>query len=94
MTLPLSLALLMALAAVAGVLVSMGLLLLGVVTLLRNKLDKRFDDLEARQDKRFDRLEDGLGKRLDEIEADQKKQFTELKDDMRQVLNAVLGVKQ
>ena len=37
----------MALAAIAGVLVSMGLLLLGVVTLLWNKLDKRFDDLEA-----------------------------------------------
>ena len=54
---PPSPALLMALAAIAGVLVSMGLLLLGVVTLLWNKLDKRFDDLEARLDKRFDRME-------------------------------------
>ena len=67
---PPSPALLMALAAIAGVLVSMGLLLLGVVTLLWNKLDKRFDDLEARQDKRFDDLEARQNQRFDRMEAD------------------------
>ena len=67
---------LMALAAIGGVLVSMGLLLLGVVTLLWNKLDKRFDDLETRQDKRFRELQEQrqedmgrIDKRFDELAA-------------------------
>ena len=38
---------------------------LGVVTLLWNKLDKRFDDLKAEQNRRFDKVD----KQLDKLQA-------------------------
>ena len=86
---PPSPALLMALAAIAGVLVSMGLLLLGVVTLLWNKLDKRFDDLEARQDKRFDQQ----NQRFDRLEDQQNQRFDRMEADIRAIREALLPVK-
>ena len=69
----------MALAALAGVLVSMGLLLLGVVTLLWNKLDKRFDELKAAMKEDRDRLD---------------QRFDRLETDVRAILEAVAPVKQ
>ena len=44
------------LAAVAGALAAWTGVFVTVLMFLWNKLDKRFDDLEARQDKRFDEL--------------------------------------
>ena len=70
---------LMALAALAGMLVSMGLLLLGVVTLLWNKLDKRFDELKAQMKEDRDRG----NRRSDRLETD-----------VRAILEAVASVKQ
>ena len=48
---------------------SIGLLLLGIVTLLWNKLDRRFDDLKADVNRQFDRLEARQDKRFDELAA-------------------------
>ena len=45
---------LMAIAALGGVLVGLLTLVLGVVTLLWNKLDRRFDDLKTDVNQRFD----------------------------------------
>ena len=61
-----------ALAAVAGALAAWAGVIVTVLMVLWNKLDKRFDDFEARQNRRFD-----------ELEARQNKQFDELKAEMR-----------
>ena len=45
---------LMAIAALGGVLVGLLTLVLGAVTLLWNKLDRRFDDLKTDVNQRFD----------------------------------------
>ena len=47
---------LVALAAVAGALAAWTGVIVTVLMVLWNKLDKRFEELEARQDKRFDEL--------------------------------------
>ena len=48
---------------------SMELLLLGIVTLLWNKLGRRFDDLKADVNRQFDQLEARQDKRFDELAA-------------------------
>ena len=95
--LPPSPPMLMALAAVAGVLVTFGLLLLQLAKFIRDgqkaqfdAVNKRLDELKADQNRQFVELKADMR----QIKADQNSQFAELKADMRQVLNAVLGVKQ
>ena len=55
------------LAAVAGALAAWTGVFVTVLMFLWNKLDKRFDDLEARQNQRFDDLEARQDKRFDEL---------------------------
>ena len=82
---------LVALAAVAGALAAWTGVMVTVLMVLWNKLDKRFDDLEARQNKRFDQqdrrfeeLEARQDKRFEELEARQDKRFDELKAEMQE----------
>ena len=57
---------LMIVAAVVGAMAACAGVIVTVLIFLWNKLDKRFDDLETRQNRRFDDLrsdmKDGLGK--------------------------------
>ena len=71
---------LVALAAVAGALAAWTGVMVTVLMVLWNKLDKRFDDLEARQNRRFDQQD----KRFEELEARQDKRFDELKAEMQE----------
>ena len=66
---------LVALAAVAGALAAWAGVIVTVLMVLWNKLDKRFDDLETRWDKRFEELEARQDKRFEELEARQDKRF-------------------
>ena len=82
---------LVALAAVAGALAAWTGVMVTVLMVLWNKLDKRFDDLEARQNRRFEELEarqdkrfDQQDKRFEELEARQDKRFDELKAEMQE----------
>ena len=89
---------LVALAAVAGALAAWTGVMVTVLMVLWNKLDKRFDDLEARQNKRFDQQDrrfeelearqdkrfDQQDKRFEELEARQDKRFDELKAEMQE----------
>ena len=68
------------LAAVAGALAAWTGVFVTVLMFLWNKLDKRFDELEARQDKRFDQQD----KRFDQLEARQNQRFDELKAEMQE----------
>ncbi|KKZ11431.1 MAG: hypothetical protein TE42_07855, partial [Candidatus Synechococcus spongiarum SP3] len=63
-----------ALATVAGALAAWAGVIVTVLMVLWNKLDKRFDDLETRQNKRFDDLEARQNKQFDDLEARQNKQ--------------------
>ena len=56
---------LMAIAALGGVLVGLLTLVLGVVTLLWNKLDRRFGDLKTDVNQRFDDLKTDVNQRFD-----------------------------
>ncbi|MXW41202.1 MAG: hypothetical protein F4Z75_08715 [Synechococcus sp. SB0668_bin_15] len=71
-----------ALAAWAGVVVT-------VLMVLWNKLDKRFDDLEARWNQRFDDLEARQNKRFDDLKAE----LQEGRAETRALMEAVLSVK-
>ena len=71
---------LVALAAVAGALAAWTGVMVTVLMVLWNKLDKRFDDLEARQNRRFEELEARQDKRFDQ----QDKRFDELKAEMQE----------
>ena len=82
---------LMALAGLAGVLATWTLLTVTVLTFLWNKLDKRFDDMEARQNRQFDDIKTVMredraeqSRRLEESQARQDKRFAELKTVMRE----------
>ena len=91
---------LLPLAAVTGALAAWAGVTVTVLMMSWNKLDKRFDDLEARQDKRVDDLEARQDKRFDDLEARQDKQFDEIKAEiqenraeMRALREALLAVK-
>ena len=72
------------LAAVAGALAAWTGVFVTVLMFLWNKLDKRFDDLEARQNQRFDDLEARQNQRFNDLEARQDKRFDELKAEMQE----------
>ena len=66
---------LVAVAAVVGVLAAWAGVIVAVLMLLWNKLDKRFDDLEARQNQRFNDFEARQNQRFDQFEARQNQRF-------------------
>ena len=73
------------LAAVAGALAAWTGVFVTVLMFLWNKLDKRFDDLEARQNQRFDQQD----KRFDELKAEMQ----EGRAEVRALRDALLSVK-
>ena len=72
------------LAAVAGALAAWTGVFVTVLMFLWNKLDKRFDDLEARQNQRFDQQD----KRFDEL----KTEMQEGRAEVRALRDALLSV--
>ena len=76
---------LVAVAAVVGALAAWAGVIVAVLMLLWNKLDKRFDDFEARQNQRFDQQD----KRLDELKAEMQ----EGRAETRALREALLSVK-
>ena len=66
---------LVAVAAVVGALAAWAGVIVAVLMLLWNKLDKRFDDLEARQNQRFNDFEARQNQRFDQFEARQNQRF-------------------
>ena len=75
------------LAAVAGALAAWTGVFVTVLMFLWNKLDKRFDDLEARQNQRFNELEARQNQRFDQQDKrfdQQDKRFDELKAEMQE----------
>ena len=72
------------LAAVAGALAAWTGVFVTVLMFLWNKLDKRFDDLEARQNQRFDQQD----KRFDELKAEMQ----EGRAEVRALRDALLSV--
>ena len=79
---------LMAIAALGGVLVGLLTLVLGVVTLLWNKLDRRFDDLKTDVNQRFDDLKTDVNQRFDDLKTDVNQRFDDLKTDVNQRFDA------
>ena len=75
------------LAAVAGALASWTGVFVTVLMFLWNKLDRRFDDLEARQNQRFDELKDGLTK----LEARQREDNKALNEKLDRLLESRLS---
>ena len=73
------------LAAVAGALAAWTGVFVTVLMFLWNKLDKRFDDLEARQNQRFDQQD----KRFDELKAEMQ----EGRAEVRALRDALLSIK-
>lgn len=76
------------LAAVAGALAAWTGVLVTVLMFPWNKLDKRFDDLEARQNQRFNDLEARQDKRFDELKAEMQ----EGRAEVRALRDALLSV--
>ena len=76
---------LVAVAAVVGALAAWAGVIVAVLMLLWNKLDKRFDDFEARQNQRFDQQD----KRFDELKAEMQ----EGRAETRALREALLSVK-
>ena len=76
------------LAAVAGALAAWTGVFVTVLMFLWNKLDKRFDDLEARQNQRFNDLEARQDKRFDELKAEMQ----EGRAEVRALRDALLSV--
>ncbi|MYF36583.1 MAG: hypothetical protein F4226_07320 [Synechococcus sp. SB0678_bin_12] len=64
-----------ALAAVAGALAAWAGVIVTVLMVLWNKQDKRFDDFEARQNRRFDQQD----KRFDELAAEMRDNRAEMR---------------
>ena len=77
------------LAAVAGALAAWAGVFVTVLMFLWNKLDKRFDDLEARQNQRFNDLEARQDKRFDELKAEMQ----EGRAEVRALRDALLSIK-
>ena len=77
------------LAAVAGALAAWTGVFVTVLMFLWNKLDKRFDDLEARQNQRFNDLEARQDKRFDELKAEMQ----EGRAEVRALRDALLSIK-
>ena len=75
---------LMAIAALGGVLVGLLTLVLGVVTLLWNKLDRRFGDLKTDVNQRLDNLKTDVNQRFDDLKTDVNQRFDDLKTDVNQ----------
>ena len=75
------------LAAVAGALAAWTGVFVTVLMFLWNKLDRRFDDLEARQNQRFDELKDGLTK----LEARQREDNKALNEKLDRLLESRLS---
>ena len=76
------------LAAVAGALAAWTGVFVTVLMFLWNKLDKRFDDFEARQNQRFNDLEARQDKRFDELKAEMQ----EGRAEVRALRDALLSV--
>ena len=76
------------LAAVAGALAAWTGVFVTVLMFLWNKLDKRFDHLEARQNQRFNELEARQDKRFDELKAEMQ----EGRAEVRALRDALLSV--
>ena len=72
-------------AAVAGALAAWTGVFVTVLMVLWNKLDKRFDHLEARQNQRFDQQD----KRFDELKAEMQ----EGRAEVRALRDALLSIK-
>ena len=73
-----------AMAACAGVIVT-------VLIFLRNKLDKRFDDLETRQNRQFDDLRSDLKDGLAKLEARQREDNKALNEKVDRLIESRLA---